>query len=98
MTVHIYRPEVVTKQAVACTCPDCGQRTRMLTYTYEWFGPDMTCIKCGRSFNEDGWVPLPFVRGSRQKEIARARDRFRRARAIGIDGLMKRIERNREAG
>lgn len=88
--VHIYRPTVIEKRAVACTCPDCGQRTRILWYSYEWFGPDGTCIKCGRSFNEDGWVRLPFVRGSRQKEIQKARERFRHTRAIGVDAMLKR--------
>lgn len=79
--VHILRPECVTKSAIGGTCPDCKQRTRFLTYSYEWYGPDSTCIKCGRSFNEDGWVNLPFVRGSREKEIKRAKDRFRNTAA-----------------
>lgn len=90
--LHILRPECVTKSAPSGVCPDCKRRTRFLTYTYEWFGPDCTCIRCGRSFNEDGWMQLPFVRGSRQKEIARARERFRRTKAIGVDVLLARIE------
>ncbi len=90
--LHILRPECITKHAESGTCPDCGQRTRFLSYTFEWFGPDATCIKCGRSFNEDGWVPLPFVRGSRQKEIARAKDRFRRTVAIGVDEMLRRAK------
>ena len=88
---HILCPEVVEKKAVAGTCPDCGQRTRFLTFTYEWFGPDATCIKCGRSFNEDGWAALPFVRQSRAKEIQRAKDRFRHTTAIGVDALLARM-------
>jgi len=88
MSVHVYCPQVITKHAAACVCPDCGQRTRILSYTYEWFGPDGTCIKCGRSFNEDGWAALPFVRGSRQKEIARARERFRHTKAIGVKAML----------
>ena len=90
MTIHVYRPEVITKHATAGTCPDCGQRTRCLGHSYEWFAGDSTCIKCGRSFNEDGWVPLPFVRGSRQKEIARAKEQFRRTKAIGIEEMLRR--------
>lgn len=88
--VHIYRPECITKHATAGKCADCGERTRFLTFTYEWFGPDATCIKCGRSFNEDGWVGLPFVRGSRQKEITRAKERFRKTIAIGVDEMLRR--------
>jgi len=90
MHIHIYAPPCLTKHAHAATCPDCGKRTRLLTFTYEWFGPDMTCIRCGRSFNEEGWVPLPFVRGSRAKEIARVKERFRRTKAIGVDKMLRR--------
>lgn len=92
MGTHILRPEVVTKHATSGTCPDCKQRTRFLSYSYEWFDPDATCIKCGRSFNEDGWVPLPFVRGSRQKEITRAKERFRNTVAIGVDEMLRRAD------
>ena len=88
--VHIYAPPVIEKHAQAGTCPDCGARTRFLVFTYEWHGPDATCIKCGRSFNEDGWAALPFVRGSRQKEIAQVRDRFRKTVAIGFDEMLRR--------
>lgn len=86
--VHICRPEVVTKRAIAATCPDCKQRTRLLAYSYEWYGPDYTCIKCGRSFNEEAWCALPFVRGARAKEIKRAKERFRATVAIGVDALI----------
>lgn len=95
MNVHLYAPSVVEKKAVACTCPDCGQRTRLLMFTYEWFGSDATCIKCGRSFNEDGWVALPFVRGSRAKEIAKAKERFRHTKAIGMEEVLRRIAAER---
>ena len=88
--IHILSPEVITKHATSGTCPDCGQRTRFLGFSYEWYSGDQTCIKCGRSFNEDGWVPLPFVRGSRQKEIARIKDQFRRTVAIGVDEMLRR--------
>jgi hypothetical protein len=97
MNVHIYAPQCVEKRAIACTCPDCGKRTRILTYTYEWFGPDGTCILCGRSFNEDGWVPLPFVRGSRTKEITKAKERFRHTKAMGRDEFLPRLEAERGA-
>ena len=90
MNVHIYSPPCVTKSAVAGTCPDCGRRTRFLAYSYEWYGWHATCIRCGRSFNEDEWVPLPFVRGARQKEIAGAKERFRRTVAIGVDEMLRR--------
>lgn len=96
MSIHVYAPECIEKYATSGTCPDCKQRTRFLSYSYEWFEPDCTCIKCGRSFNADGWVPLPFVRGSRQKEIARAKRRFKSTIAIGVDAMIKRMEQNEQ--
>jgi predicted RNA-binding Zn-ribbon protein involved in translation (DUF1610 family) len=89
MAVHIYCPPVVTKRAVAASCPDCGQRTRMLTFTYEWHGPDATCIKCGRSWSDGEWMSLPFERGARSKEIARAKRRFRNTKAIGLNAMLR---------
>jgi len=88
---HIYAPECVTKHAAVFDCPDCKQRSRLLSYSYEWHDPDGTCIKCGRSFNADGWVPLPFVRGSREKEIARAKARFRSTNVIGLNEHLRQV-------
>ena len=94
--VHIYAPSCITKHAFSGTCPDCGQRTRFLTFTYEWYGPDSTCIKCGRSWSDGEWMPLPFTRGSRRKEISRARERFRCTRAIGVDEMLRRANLDME--
>ena len=88
--VHIYAPRCVEKYAIAGVCLDCKKRTRFLTFTYEWHGPDSTCIRCGRSWSDGEWTPLPFVRGSRQKEIARAKERFRRTTPIGVDEMLRR--------
>lgn len=89
--VHVLYSEVVEKYARSGTCPDCKKRTRFAIYTYEWFDTDMTCLRCGRSFNEDGWVPLTFERRSRQKALSRAKERFRNTVAIGVDEMLRRV-------
>jgi len=78
--VHVYAPPCTSKHVLTGTCPDCGKRSRFLTFSYEWYGPDSTCIRCGRSWSDGEWMPLPFVRGARQKEIDRAKARFRNTR------------------
>lgn len=88
--VHIYRPECITKHATSGKCPDCKQRTRFLILTFEWHGERATCMKCGRSFEDGEWLPLPFERGARAKEIARAKQSWRDAKPIGVEEMLRR--------
>ena len=85
--VHISAPQPDMKAVDVATCPDCKQRTRMLSFHTPWYGWDSTCIKCGRHWSDGEWMDLPFIRGSRQKSIDAAKKRFRRT-IIGenIDG------------
>ena len=67
------------KRIDATTCPDCKQWTRMIGFFTSWCGWDSTCLKCGRRWSDGEWMPLDFVRGSRQKSIDAAKARWRRA-------------------
>lgn len=77
-SVHIHAPQATQKSAHATTCPDCEKRTRMLCFFTPYYGWDSTCILCGREWQDSMWCPLDFVRGIRQKNIERAKARFRR--------------------
>ncbi len=76
--VHIYAPPVTRRFVLAKTCPDCGKRTRMLGWAYEWHGATVVCLRCGREWQDGEWMPLPFMRGARAHNIAEAKDRWRR--------------------
>lgn len=76
--VHVYAPQPTECAVHATTCPDCGQRTRMLQFFVEWFGWDSTCLRCGRMWVDGEWAALPFMRGARQKNIDAAKARCRR--------------------
>jgi len=76
-SVYIYAPPAIMKSAMATTCPDCGKRTRMLQFLTPWHGWDSTCLRCGRCWGDGEWLPLPFVRGARQKSIEAAKRRWR---------------------
>jgi len=76
-TVHIHAPRATAKQVFAKTCPDCGKRTRMLAFFTPWYGWDTTCLRCGRTWQDGEWVPLPFARGVRGKNIDHAKRLWR---------------------
>ena len=76
--VHINAPKAVKQKVIAGTCPDCKKRTRFLTWFYEWYGTDATCLRCGRKWQDAEWMPLPFMRGARKNNIDEAKDRWRR--------------------
>lgn len=76
--VHIYAPQATAKKAFATTCPDCKRRTRMLARFTPWYGWDSTCLRCGRSWCDGEWMPLPFMRGARQHNIDEAKKYWRR--------------------
>ena len=48
--VYIYAPPASHRFVLAKTCPDCGKRTRMLGWSYEWHGASLTCLRCGREW------------------------------------------------
>jgi Zn ribbon nucleic-acid-binding protein len=76
--VHIYAPPATHRFVLAKTCPDCGKRTRMLGWSYEWHGASLTCLRCGREWQGGEWMPLPFIRGAMAHNIAEAKARWRR--------------------
>lgn len=74
--IHIYAPQATAKAVHAGTCLDCGRRTRFLQFFTPWHGWDVTCLRCGRQWQDSEWMPLDFVRQSRQKSVAAAKDRW----------------------
>jgi len=76
--IHIHAPRATAKTIHACVCPDCKKRTRMLQFFTPWYGMDATCLRCGRGWQDGEWMPLEFVRQSRQKSIDRAKALWRK--------------------
>ena len=83
MLCPIYAPPSTGRFVLAKTCPDCGKRTRMLGWSYEWHGASVTCLRCGRRWEGGEWMPLPFMRGARQHNIDEAKYRWRRGMGMG---------------
>ncbi len=78
--VHICAPQPWAVRLVRFRCSTCERRTFHVVASYEWYGPDGTCLRCGERFNEDGRAERPFARGWREKSKADARKFYRRAR------------------
>lgn len=64
-------------------CGDCGRRSYFTAVHTPWYGWDVTCLRCGRSWQDGEWTPLAFRRDARRLSIQDARRRWRRA---GGDG------------
>ena len=76
-SVHIHSPQPTAKEIKGMICPDCEKRTRMLSFYTPWYGWDSTCLRCGRNWQDGEWMPLDFVRQSRQTSIQRAKQQWR---------------------
>lgn len=79
--IAICSPTPILRKIISGDCPDCKKHTRFLTWFFEWYGPTQVCLRCGRTWMDDQWMPLAFERGSRAKSIARAKARWRRETA-----------------
>ena len=77
MNVHIHAPKPIKKNIHTGHCPDCKRHSWFIGLFYEWYGPSITCLRCGRRWESGEWLPLDFVRGSRQKSIEAAKRAFR---------------------
>ena len=77
--VSICRATPVLRRSVAGVCLDCKKPTRFLTIMYEWYGPDATCVRCGRRWSDGEWMPLTFERHARRRSIKAAVYAWRRA-------------------
>jgi hypothetical protein len=79
VTVHILCPPTVDRRVLWQDCPDCKKRSPIAYLFYEWYGPNGTCMRCGREYNEEGWVRAPLMRGWRDLNKRNMRRAWKRA-------------------
>lgn len=77
--VHIHAPAPIMRRIVWQDCHDCGKRSPLACLCYEWYSPSWTCMRCGREYNEDGWVRAPLMRGWRKINKDNMRRAWKRA-------------------
>lgn len=67
--------QIPTRSLFRSRCKDCGRKSWFAAvYDGGWI---TTCLRCGRNWRDGEWMPLDFVRQSRQKSIAVAKRRWR---------------------
>ena len=76
--IHVHAPPATGMKISREHCPTCQKRRYMLVATYEWYGPNIVCLKCGERWNEEGRVERPFCRSWRQMSIDSAKKWYRR--------------------
>lgn len=76
--LHICAPKPVNRELFRCICPDCGKRVFMVSFYYEWYGASVTCLKCGRNYQDGEWTMLGFYREARRDSINIAKTIWRK--------------------
>ena len=75
--LHIHNPTVTYRRILTMTCPDCKRRSRLLGFHQSWYGWRDTCLRCGRTWDDGKWTPLPFAKNARAQQIAEVKARWR---------------------
>jgi hypothetical protein len=75
--VHIHAPKPEIRMIVRRACPTCKRNTFFTYFSYEWYGPSCTCLKCGDRWNDGEMAERPFARGWRKRSIQQAKKYWR---------------------
>ena len=78
--LHICAPKADRAIAIKKDCPACKRPSLLIGASYEWYGPDVTCIRCGRNWKSGEWMTLDFHRNARRDNIRAAKRAYRRAK------------------
>jgi hypothetical protein len=87
MGIHIHAPKATAKTIHWRVCPDCKRNSPMAGFFTPWYGWDLTCLRCGRSWMDGEWMPLDFTRGARAKNIGKAKKRWRAMPPVSANHL-----------
>lgn len=82
LRVHICAPPLLELRVIRATCwGRCQRRRYLLVESYEWYGPTVTCLRCGDQWSDGELLPRPFAPHWRQKNVERAKQKWRKYRA-----------------
>lgn len=76
-TIHVCVLQIKTCKLVRQVCLDCKKRSIFVCLYYEWYGPSITCLNCGRNWQDGEWMPFMFSRSARQRSINSAKEAYR---------------------
>lgn len=78
--IHIHAPAPMERSVRWFNCHDCKKRSPFAILSYEWYGPSMTCMRCGRNYQDGEWCALDFKRGAREQNKQQMRQAWKRAK------------------
>ena len=78
MPSHILFTKTHYRQINRRACLDCGRLSYFACFFQEWYGWDITCMRCGRRWSDGEWMSLPFCRTAREDSRNAARRRWKR--------------------
>ena len=76
--VHVSFRRIDAKIIDRQDCPTCGKPRFFVCLFQHWYGWDVTCLKCGDQWSEEGMYPRPFRPRWRQDNIDSAKCAWRR--------------------
>jgi len=70
-SIHICYPKLIGNEVRDLECKHgiCGKVTPHHCRYFEWYGPSVTCLGCGESYQDGERCERPFARGWRKKSI-----------------------------
>lgn len=68
-------------------CPNCNKKTFFTAFHQDWYGWDLTCLKCGDQWQDGQMCERPFARGWRKQSIERAKRHYRKLKAQGMSNV-----------
>ena len=75
---HIKFTKTHDRRIIREKCLDCGRNSFFACFHEEWYGWDVTCLRCGRRWCDGEWMPFDFARGVREHSIRSAKRRWKR--------------------
>jgi hypothetical protein len=82
MSVHIHAPAPTMCRLRQVACPTCERPSYCVVLFYEWYAPDVTCLRCGERWSDGEVMPRPFRPGWRAESVERARRSYRKWRHL----------------
>lgn len=77
MNIHINLSKPSEISIHRFNCLDCKKHAYAISFFQDFYGPQTTCLFCGREYIEGQKVPLDFLKGVRLKNKQAAKKHFR---------------------
>ena len=85
--VYVCAPDPDAFELKKIGCGNCNKRSWFVCVHYEWYGWNVTCLRCGDTWEDGEMLPRPWMPQWREKSIANAENQYRRLKDRERGGL-----------